>query len=645
MFDIKVNLIFRILGCMVFVLSCLSAEKNRLPAEDFDLSSSRQTRIVGGTLADPTEWPFIAVIATAGESNLAAAHFCGGSLIHPRFILTAAHCVEDLEPGDIQVALGVYDLRNSGYETYNVIDIIIHPDWDDSTNDGDIALLVLDRPALGYSPIALVAEGTGLDLPGVLASAAGWGLTTDGGISSNELRAVNLPIVDLTTANLPIGYDGAALPRMIPAGYVEGGRDSCQGDSGGPLVVPDGEGGRVLAGVVSWGEGCALPNFPGLYARVSSFRDWVLAQTRPYYFEWESSNNLIAEYIDSDGDGWKDGAEYMFGTNFADATKFPQTPPIIRELTPGDPLLTIEFPQREASHLNYVAESWDGEGDWVELAEVTYGVAPLGTAAAGFTQVAYRSPETLESSDKQFMRVKVNVSEAYPVSVASIRVGQNRRSALILNDEVNNFRGGSFRKDFLVSVDAPATHRIGLHSNDFDTYLMILSADGSTLQNEDDDGGFEANSSLIIERSSDYLIRVTSSNPDATGRFSLGIVDTTERQIIFPNQSIAGTLSVADSFDPVSLTEGNYYKQDFFLIAPANGSFLQIDLESTEIDSYLTAIDPRTGRVIDFNEDFNDTANSQLEIGYLGSNEVLLRVSTAVEEQVGDFILRVTESE
>jgi hypothetical protein len=644
MLVLKDSLILRLLGCSVFALGSLSAAKDRSSVGDLDISPSRETRIVGGSVADPNEWPFIAVIADAGLTDLFEAQFCGGSLIHPRFILTAAHCVEDIEPEDIQVVLGVSDLRDSEYDTYNVVDIIIHPDWDYYTNDADVALLVLDRPAVGYTPISLVADGSGLDTPGTQASVAGWGRLSDGGDFSNILLAVDVPILDQTTVNSSSSYNGEVLPRMLAAGFMSGGRDSCQGDSGGPLVVQDAEGDPVLAGVVSWGDGCAQPNFPGVYARLSSFRDWVLAQTRPHYQAWESSNDLVAEYIDTDGDGWKDGNEYAFGTDFADATEFPQTPPLIRELSPGNSSLTIEFPERASSHLEYVVESWDGFGDWTPLAEASYGVIPLGATAPGYTQVAYRSPESLETSDRQFMRVKVSVSEAYPASIASISPGQNRRSALLPEDEANALRAGAFKKDFLVSAGASASHRIGLYSTDFNTYLMILSADGTSLLAEDDDGGSSTHSSLIFEPSSDYIIRVTSFAPNEIGRFSLGIVDSSERQIIFPGQSLAGTLTVADPFDPISLSEGDYYKQDFLLIAPDNGRSLQIDLESLDVDSYLIAIDPRTGDIIDENGDSSElTLDSQLLLDYFGSNEIMLRVTTALEEEVGDFILTVNE--
>jgi hypothetical protein len=104
---------------------------------------------------------------------------------------------------------------------------------------------------------------------------SGWGATAEGGSSAAILQKVRVPIVSNTTCNA--AYGGGITANMLCAGLVEGGKDSCQGDSGGPLVVPDGSGWR-LAGVVSFGNGCARPNFYGVYTRISSFTTWITSQ-------------------------------------------------------------------------------------------------------------------------------------------------------------------------------------------------------------------------------------------------------------------------------------------------------------------------------------------------------------------------------
>jgi secreted trypsin-like serine protease len=95
-----------------------------------------------------------------------------------------------------------------------------------------------------------------------------------GGSTSDLLRKVEIPIVANGVCNSPQSYAGRISENMICAGHTEGGKDSCQGDSGGPLIVRKGTG-FVLAGVVSWGRGCALADFYGVYARAARYRDWI----------------------------------------------------------------------------------------------------------------------------------------------------------------------------------------------------------------------------------------------------------------------------------------------------------------------------------------------------------------------------------
>ena len=145
------------------------------------------------------------------------------------------------------------------------------------TLDNDVALVELDT-AVSYSPIdSLDDESTAVSLPGELATVAGWGTTSSGGLGSGIALQVQVPIVSNVTcaANYPTETITAG---MICAGFAEGGRDSCQGDSGGPLFgAPVGETKPILLGVVSWGYGCAVAGYPGVYARVSHYRAWIQA--------------------------------------------------------------------------------------------------------------------------------------------------------------------------------------------------------------------------------------------------------------------------------------------------------------------------------------------------------------------------------
>ena len=245
--------------------------------------------IVGGREAEPGEWPWqIALIHAGGDPY--DDQFCGGTLISPLWVVTAAHCAEGEQPDDLQVLAGIHNLveTDPGYARLDVARVIIHPDYGVLNQyDSDIALLELATPApfrlpsaaaLPVAGVALVPESVGA-LVGVESTVTGWGNRQPGsGDFPAALHEVEVPIV--SNAECTTAYGGAITNAMLCAGLPEGGKDSCQGDSGGPLVVfSDARSRWELAGIVSWGNGCALPGVPGVYTRVSTFAHWVTEAT------------------------------------------------------------------------------------------------------------------------------------------------------------------------------------------------------------------------------------------------------------------------------------------------------------------------------------------------------------------------------
>lgn len=242
-------------------------------------AAGNTTNVVGGHEAEPGEWPWMAALVLAPVENAYEGHFCGGTLVAPNWVLTAAHCVSNLEAHHIDVVLGRHNLNSDEGERISIVEKRVHPAYDASTLDSDLALLRLERPSsqptTQINPTLTAITQT---LPSdMMSTVTGWGSTgPDGADDPETLQEVELPLVNRDICNSPEAYNGNVTLNMICAGYEQGGEDSCKGDSGGPLMIfSEQDAAWVQAGVVSWGEGCAEPNHYGVYTHLSNFYEWI----------------------------------------------------------------------------------------------------------------------------------------------------------------------------------------------------------------------------------------------------------------------------------------------------------------------------------------------------------------------------------
>jgi secreted trypsin-like serine protease len=239
-------------------------------------------RIVGGEVVSIANHPWQVALVRGLVEEPVRSQFCGGSIIAPTWVLTAAHCVRNSivreDPTRINIVVGTSQFFTGG-ERVQVAAIHVHTQYNSATQDSDFALLRLTKPITTpvAKPIDLADKNTEL-AEGAKTVVTGWGATAEGGPGSLDLLGAEVPVVSNATCNKPESYNGDITPNMLCAGKEIGGIDSCQGDSGGPQTASV-QGKAVLVGVVSWGEGCARRLKFGVYARVTSALPWIASTT------------------------------------------------------------------------------------------------------------------------------------------------------------------------------------------------------------------------------------------------------------------------------------------------------------------------------------------------------------------------------
>ncbi|XP_018320555.1 proclotting enzyme [Agrilus planipennis] len=261
----------------------LSLNGNVIDPKDCGQSQSAKFRVVGGEEALPGRWPWMAAIFLHG--NKRTEFWCGGSLITAKHVLSAAHCTRDSQQRpfparQFTIRLGDIDLKRtdepSAPVTFKVKEVKTHPQFSRIGFYNDIAIFVLDRQArrsryvipLCLPPPQLRKES----FAGQRTTVVGWGTTYYGGKESTVQRQAILPI--WRNEDCDQAYFQPITSNFICAGYSRGGTDACQGDSGGPLMLQR-NARWIQVGVVSFGNKCGEPGYPGVYTRVTEYLDWI----------------------------------------------------------------------------------------------------------------------------------------------------------------------------------------------------------------------------------------------------------------------------------------------------------------------------------------------------------------------------------
>jgi len=267
----------------------IDGEEYLLPQPHLDAverwERNERLKIIDGKEAKLGAFPWQVSLSYVWDENPVGAHFCGGTLLARDKVLTAAHCVLVPKAAQIRVSAGLVKLGEAE-GSREVSKILLHKNFRHPRIGDDIAILELSTPfdlseniksiKLAANDDWMVPPDSSTGLGATQLTVLGWGVTsTPGGIKSPVLMYLNdIPYASNETCKRSLARGRYVTSEMLCAGYVEGGRDTCQGDSGGPLVTLR-EGISQQVGIVSWGEGCAVPRKFGVYARIAAYFSWV----------------------------------------------------------------------------------------------------------------------------------------------------------------------------------------------------------------------------------------------------------------------------------------------------------------------------------------------------------------------------------
>ena len=242
------------------------------------------SRIIGGRDVESNRWPSLVALVSTGFGTVKNRFFCGATVVAERWVMTAAHCVfgsfgQRIQPSGLRVIAGIRNLDNDvPEEEVSVTNIVVHPQYDSDLEPPPFDIALLELSSAINAPIVNLFSGDPADHNGDSGYIAGWGATRF--VNENDatypaqLQEAAVPIVSLARCNSIVSYQGLITHRQLCAGFIDGGVDACAGDSGGPLFTIE-DGVIRQMGITSFGNGCALANFYGIYTSVSHLLPWL----------------------------------------------------------------------------------------------------------------------------------------------------------------------------------------------------------------------------------------------------------------------------------------------------------------------------------------------------------------------------------
>lgn len=561
-----------------------------------------EVRIIGGAPAN-TEYPFMVSLQSGGW------HFCGGSLISPNTVLTAAHCVESSSTRSFDVVIGRSDLSSTEGQRVDVSQIHIHPNYDTYSIDSDIAVVRLAE-SVSYEPTSYATPSDShLFAPGIDSTIMGWGQTEMFGSSPDKLHEATVPIVSNEVANSIWSYDGSVTDNMLAAGFAEGGVDSCYGDSGGPLLVTNESGEFLQAGIVSWGYGCAEPDAYGIYTRVENFSEWI-------------DQAVAGNWPTIDG-------------------------PTI------DSPATVNLDETVSGNINFPGDvdsfSFSAEAGTSYVAEISGG--SLSRGVAGVFSADGRTIQSMRPDQVSFTATESGVYH-FDVTGASTATGDYQLTVREVQDDhpgpidATPMSSDDFSVEgnieisndvdwFSFEAEAGQIYEVEVHLGTlFDSVLSVYDQAGNSLEFDDDGGiGWASKLEFTPSVTGTYFVEVAGWSSWDTGSYSL----TVGPYVPPPITSLPpGDVSIEAELEAE-------FEVDYYSLQVEAGQEYAIDVDLVTLpDSTLTVYDS-SGFLVDFNDDHGQDLGSHVTLRPESSDQYVIEVSGYFGWDTGSYILVIDE--